>query len=416
MARRSDRENSHRREQHAEPSTKRRRTFARLPPSREFQPQPNLGGPLAASRLRAQPSPVRAAQYIRDMKIVFDGQPGVHRQFFMILKMFREKSIKVDQVMHAVADLFVHYDRFLYGFEAVRARARVCVCVVYVIGYVVRVKSVAHSSPPPPSTHTHTHTQFLPVHFSMHKLMQERRDAATKHNEAVAIRAAEQAVLNQQHGVGAVGSTAGGAAAPGSAGELAGTELTSARSYIHRVQAVLEKTQKTHAYRTFLRIILEASRAVALQDCLDVITVWNEVKVILHGHPDLLEEFKDYLPPGSTPVIERHEKKLAIELRREAAALAAQAVLRERERQQEEIMQQTAIMQQQHAASQMLKRQQLLLQQQLQSQAGGSAATGGLSVETAAVAVAAVANAVTSAATASTTTPISAAAAAQNVE
>ena len=152
----------------------------------------------------------------------------------------------------------------------------------------------------------------------MHKLMQERRDAATKHNEAVAIRAAEQAVLNQQHGVGAVGSTAGGAAASGSAGELAGTELTSARSYIHRVQAVLEKTQKTHAYRTFLRIILEASRAVALQDCLDVITVWNEVKVILHGHPDLLEEFKDYLPPGSTPVIERHENKLAIELRRGA--------------------------------------------------------------------------------------------------
>ena len=133
MARRSDRENSHRREQHAEPSTKRRRTFARLPPSREFQPQPNLGGPLAASRLRAQPSPVRAAQYIRDMKIVFDGQPGVHRQFFMILKMFREKSIKVDQVMHAVADLFVHYDRFLYGFEAVRARARARVCVLFML-------------------------------------------------------------------------------------------------------------------------------------------------------------------------------------------------------------------------------------------------------------------------------------------
>jgi len=131
----------------------------------------------------------------------------------------------------------------------------------------------------------------------MHKLMQERRDAATKHNEAVAIRAAELP----------------------DAGELAGTELTSARSYIRRVQAVLEKTtQKTHAYRTFLRIILEASRAVALQDCLDVITVWNEVKVILHGHPDLLEEFKDYLPPGSTPVIERHENKLAIELRRGA--------------------------------------------------------------------------------------------------
>ena len=69
---------------------------------------------------REMPSSSRAAQYMRDMKKQFKGQPGVHRQFFMILRYYKEKAIKVHQVMHAIADLFVHYERFLYGFDHVR--------------------------------------------------------------------------------------------------------------------------------------------------------------------------------------------------------------------------------------------------------------------------------------------------------
>jgi histone deacetylase complex regulatory component SIN3 len=72
------------------------------------------------SNERETPSSSRAAQYIRDMKKQFKGQPGVHRQFFMILRKFKEKVIEVHQVMHAIADLFVHYERFLYGFDQVR--------------------------------------------------------------------------------------------------------------------------------------------------------------------------------------------------------------------------------------------------------------------------------------------------------
>eukprot|EP01096_Ripella_sp_DP13-Kostka_P010862 TRINITY_DN433_c0_g2_i2.p1 TRINITY_DN433_c0_g2~~TRINITY_DN433_c0_g2_i2.p1 ORF type:complete len:1109 (-),score=559.54 TRINITY_DN433_c0_g2_i2:192-3518(-) len=233
---------------------------------------PGSGAPPYQGRVKFE----TALDFLDQVKTQFSSQPSVYRQFLKIMKDFKSQEIDTPGVINRVSELFKGHNHLIMGFNKFLPE-----------GYKIENEMFL-----PPMQHHHGMVNPVPIAPQL---------------QVPPVSPNQQAMMNPQHAAAAAAATA------------KQPELDHARNFVKRIKVRFEKQPET--YKTFLSILHTYHK-----ENHTISEVYEQVAELFHDHPDLLAEFKQFLPdnqaPGQQPIpAPRRTKKMSAA----AAASAASA-------------------------------------------------------------------------------------------
>jgi hypothetical protein len=243
-----------------------------------------------------------AFSYLDRVKAEFEGQPEVYNRFLQVMRDFKNNAIDATGVIGRVVQLFRGHPDLILGFNTFLPRTHQIDPSMVESHY-----AATSQSPPPP--HPLYAASAKPAYQEQHwtietgdptKLAQPL--LPTSHPTGSANNSAQPAVnINKRNNTSSMEDA--GPDASDSAAPLAGpsnlrgsnAQFTKAISYVKKVKHRF--ASDSDSYKTFLSALHSFHR-----DQRSVQDVYLQVNRLFQSHPDLLEEFMQFLPEGGADV------------------------------------------------------------------------------------------------------------------
>jgi paired amphipathic helix protein Sin3a len=213
-------------------------------------PQQPPSQPVAYSSAGQKEKLESALDFLDQVKTTFDDRIDVYNQFLDIMKDFKAHNIDTPGVIARVRELFRGYPHLILGFNTFLPP-----------GYKIELEedelhSVSRTQQPLPPHHPHSTQHHIP-HQDEEFLPQQQQTPQIPPPAAAARKYPE--------------------------------EFDQARSYVRKIKMRFE--YQPHIYRSFLEILhTYHNKQLTIQD------VYAQVAKLFKDNPDLLEEFKQFLP------------------------------------------------------------------------------------------------------------------------
>ncbi|KAJ3415607.1 Transcriptional regulatory protein sin3 [Chytridiales sp. JEL 0842] len=297
---------------HSAPPPPQQQHVAAPPPQMQPAAVPPLNQPRSEQDGNYRPLNVKdALSYLDQVKLQFQDQPDVYNRFLDIMKDFKSQSIDTPGVIERVSTLFRGHPALIMGFNTflppgyrieagLNAHDPIRVITpsgmeTEMPGHILQPQygPVVGQGPPPQPTYVHGAPQQV-------YNQPPANGTAYPHQGITA-----QPTGTPQYAVQQAASSSAPAAAPApvaddpnAAARKAPVEFNHAINYVNKIKNRYSHDPDT--YKTFLEILQTYQK-----ESKPIQEVYAQVQILFKGAPDLLDEFKQFLPDngssGSTP-------------------------------------------------------------------------------------------------------------------
>ncbi|KAF9185223.1 Transcriptional regulatory protein sin3 [Haplosporangium sp. Z 11] len=270
------------------------------PPSQQTPPAPSGGSAAAASAASSyRPLNVRdALSYLDQVKVQFQDQPDVYNRFLDIMKDFKSQNIDTPGVIERVSTLFKGHPTLISGFNTFLPP-----------GYRIECLSSANEANmirvTTPSGHTTTQMggpivipERLPPPAPSH-YNQSSYHMQQSSGYQPSIPSISQIQLPPVNSPGYMAQSSSQAMGPsgsqnGANSKKTPVEFNHAINYVHKIKNRFANDPET--YKQFLELLQAYQKEMK-----PITDVYSHVTLLFKNAPDLLDEFKQFLPENGNP-------------------------------------------------------------------------------------------------------------------
>ncbi|KAF9283609.1 Transcriptional regulatory protein sin3 [Mortierella alpina] len=270
------------------------------PPSQQTPPAPS-GGPASASSAASNYRPLNvrdALSYLDQVKVQFQDQPDVYNRFLDIMKDFKSQNIDTPGVIERVSTLFKGHPTLISGFNTFLPP-----------GYRIECLSSANEANmirvTTPSGHTTTQMggpiviperlpPSAPAHYNQSSYHMQQGSGYQP--SIPSISQIQLPPVNSPGYMAQPPSQSMGPSGPQSAANSKKTpvEFNHAINYVHKIKNRFSSDPET--YKQFLELLQAYQKEMK-----PITDVYSHVTLLFKNAPDLLDEFKQFLPENGNP-------------------------------------------------------------------------------------------------------------------
>ncbi|KAG0215110.1 Transcriptional regulatory protein sin3 [Mortierella sp. GBA30] len=269
------------------------------PPSQQTPPAPS-GGPGSASSASSNYRPLNvrdALSYLDQVKVQFQDQPDVYNRFLDIMKDFKSQNIDTPGVIERVSTLFKGHPTLISGFNTFLPPGYRIECLSSATeANMIRVTT--------PSGHTTTQMggpivipermpPSAPPHYNQPSYHMQQ---ASGYQPSIPSISQIQLPPVNSPGYMAQSSSQMGPSGPQSGPNSKKTpvEFNHAINYVHKIKNRFSSDPET--YKQFLELLQAYQKEMK-----PITDVYSHVTLLFKNAPDLLDEFKQFLPENGNP-------------------------------------------------------------------------------------------------------------------
>lgn len=230
-----------------------------------------------------------ALQYLDQVKLQFQHSPSIYNNFLDIMKDFNTKKIDTPGVIHRVSSLFTGYPNLVEGFNTFLPPGY---SIQYTTNHQYRITTPAGIQNTqlelPENTTGYVQLPAINVPMEQQQQQQQQQQPQVLPASTTATTAATTITTNASSSVSVIPEL-------GERPESIPVEMDDAIGYVNKIK--VRFANEPHSYKNFLDLLQTYRR-----DSRPISEIYEKVAILFRNEPDLLNDFKKFLPDTSNPI------------------------------------------------------------------------------------------------------------------